>query len=131
MPYLINLKKNKSFTLIEVLVAAFVLLIGICSLLSLFVYSMASAESGWDRTLATTHAESILEGMQKMATLGEIVVTDWEQWAHDHNLKVLPDERFKVTFLDPNKDPLSIQVRVQWERKQRTKYILLETLLTK
>jgi type II secretory pathway pseudopilin PulG len=126
-----DLRREKSFTLIEVLVAAFVLLVGICSLLSLFVYSMASAETGWDKTLAVSHAESILEAMQKKPTLGEILITDWDQWAHDHNLRGLPEERLKVVFSSPDSDPLPIQVLVQWERKARTNKVSLETELTK
>lgn len=125
------LRSTKGFTLIEVLVAAFVLLVGICSMLSLFTYSMASAESGWDRTLATSHAEAILEAMQAKSTLADIVLTDWEEWAEEQHLRILPQERFKVTYANPNNNPLSIQVLVQWERRLRTNNISLETQLTK
>jgi prepilin-type N-terminal cleavage/methylation domain-containing protein len=124
-------KLNRGFTLIEVLIAAFVLVVGICSMLSLFTFSMASAESGWDRTLATSHAESMLEAMQNKPTLSEILITDWEQWASDHNLRVLPDERFRVTFKNPTANPLDIEVQVEWDRRLRTNNIVLETQLTK
>jgi Tfp pilus assembly protein PilV len=125
-----NLRYNKSFTLIEVLVSTYILLIGICAMLSLFVYSMASAESAEDRTMATSHAEHVLESMQTMATLSDIISTDWQQWYKDKNLYTLPQEKLKVTFVDPKSDPLSVRVLVQWKRK-RVNNTFIDTLITK
>ena len=124
------LRLNKGFTLIEVLVSTYILLIGICSMLSIFVYFQSSAQSAWDKTLAISHAEHVLENMQTKAALSDIVPTDWRQWGKDQNLYTLPQETLKVTFRDPRGDPLNIQVLVQWKRK-RTNSTFIETQITK
>ena len=124
------LRLNKGFTLVEVLVATYILLIGICSMLSLFIYFMAAGQAAWDRTLATSHAENVLEAMQTRATLSDIVSTDWRRWYKGQNLYTLPREILKVTFVDPSSDPLRIRVLVQWERK-RVNSTFIETQMTK
>ena len=126
-----NLRQNQGFTLVELLVAAYILLIGICGILSLLSNSMLATESAWDTTVATTHAQYILEEMQNKNTLGDIQVVDWNAWAQNQNLSTLPQETFKVTFADPAADPLEIKVTDQWERKGRLNTITLRTKLTK
>jgi prepilin-type N-terminal cleavage/methylation domain-containing protein len=121
----------KGFTLIEVLVAAYVLLIGICAMLSLFTFSLASAEAAWDRTLATSHGEQVLEAMQRTSTLADIVSMDWNQWAKEQHVFALPQERLEVSFSDPHRDPLAIKVLIQWQRKLRVNTSFIETQLTK
>jgi len=128
---LMTLKQNKGFTLVELLVAVYVLLIGICGILSLFINSMSSIQSSWDLTTATTHAQYILEEMQSINNLGEIELTDWSQWAQKQNLNTLPEETFNVTYSDPPNDPLDIQVVDQWQRKGRVNSVTLRTKLTK
>jgi len=126
-----RLKHDKAFTLVELLVAVYVLLIGICGILSLFVSSMTSTQSAWDITTAVTHAQNILEEMQSTNTLQAIETTDWNQWAKDQGLNTLSQEAFIVTFPDPPDDPLDIKVVDQWSRAGRTYSITLYTRLTK
>ncbi len=125
------LKQNKSFTLVELLVAAYILLIGICGILALFVNTMTSTELAWDTTVATSHAQYILEEMQNKKTLADIQTVDWYQWAQEQKLNTLPQETFTVTYTDPTSDPLDIQVVDQWQRKSRTNNVTLRTKLTK
>lgn len=126
-----SLKHNHALTLVELLVTAYVLLIGICGILSLFANTMTSTESAWDTTVATSHAENILEEMQNKSTLAEIISTDWDLWARGQDLKTLPEETFKVTFTNPLAEPLDIQVIDQWQRKSGINSITLRTKLTK
>ncbi|MBF0504424.1 MAG: prepilin-type N-terminal cleavage/methylation domain-containing protein [Candidatus Omnitrophica bacterium] len=125
------LKQIKGFTLVELLVTVYVLLIGICGILSLFVNSLLSTQSAWDITTATTHAQHILEEMQSINTLSGIQLTDWKQWSQKQNLNTLPNETLKVTYSDPPDDPLDIQVVDQWQREGRAHSITLRTKLTK
>ncbi len=121
----------RGFTFIEVLMAVFILSVGISAVLMLYTSSMLSAATAWDMTVATSNAEHILEEMQVRDSLADIVNTDWPQWAQDHGLNTLPKETFSVTFADPAGDPLNIQITVGWEKKLRTNQITLKTRLTK
>ena len=125
------LRKNKGFTLVELLVAAYILLVGICGILSLFVNTLTSSESSWDTTTATSHAQYVLEEMQTKLNLSEIRLTNWKKWVGDTGLLTLPDENITITFGDPTSDPLDIQVVDQWQRKKRLNTVTLRTKLTK
>lgn len=126
-----KIDQNYSFTLLELLVAAYILLIGICGILSLFTNSMLSTEEAWDITLATTHAQNILEEMQNKNTLSDIEGEDWSLWAQKQNLNTLPQEIFLITYGAPSADPLEITVVDQWQRKNRLNHVTLRTKLTK
>lgn len=125
------LKQNKGFTLVELLVTVYVLVIGICGILALLVNSMLSTQIAWDTTTATSHAQYILEEMESINTLSGIESTDWVLWAQKQNLNTLPQETFQVTYPNPLIDPLEIQVLDQWQREGRTNSITLRTKLTK
>ena len=126
-----NLRNNLGFTLIELLVAAYILLVGICGILSLFTNSMMSTQSAWDITVATTHAQYILEEMQNKNTLQDILDVDWNAWAQEQKLNTLPDETFEITYNDLTADPLEIQVIDKWKRSSGITHITLRTKLTK
>ena len=125
------MKNTKGLTLVELLISAYILLIGICGILLLYVNIMSLTESSWDRTVATSHIESILEEMQNKKTLNNIILTDWNEWAQNQNLKTLPQESFKVIYTDTSSDPLEIQVINQWQRKSGYNSINIRTKLTK
>jgi len=131
MNNLSNLKSSKGFTLVEVMIAAYILLIGIGGTLLLYVDCMNSSQFAWDSTVATTHAQYILEEMQNQMDLSVITGTDWDNWAKKQNLNILPGESFQVLYADPSADPLAIQVNVQWQRKNTPSRISLATILTR
>lgn len=123
--------QNRGFTFIELLLAVFILSVGISAVLILYTSSMLSAANAWDMTVATSNAEHMLEEMQTRGSLADIVNTDWALWAADHGLNTLPAEAFSVAFADPANDPLNIQITVSWQRQLRTNQIILKTRLTK
>ena len=123
--------RNKGFTFIELLLAVFILSVGISAVLMLYTGSMLSAAAAWDMTVATSNAEHMLEEMQARDSLADIVNTDWPRWAQDQGLNALPKETFGVAFADPASDPLNIQITVNWQRQLRTNQIILKTRLTK
>jgi len=128
---MIACKRNKGFTLVELLLAVFILSVGIVGVLLLFTQSILSTEYAWDKTVAVSHAENILEEMQLKNTLNEITNVDWASWAVNQGFNTLPSESFNITFTDPATDPLEIQVAVNWIRKQRNSQIALKTQMTK
>jgi prepilin-type N-terminal cleavage/methylation domain-containing protein len=126
-----SFKSNRGFTLVELLVVAFILLIGICGILSLFANTMTYTQSAWDLTTATSHAEYLLEEMQSRTTLGELEDIDWNSWAQKQNMNTLPQETFTVTFPNPGSNPLDIEVLDQWQRNSRNSNVVLKTKLIK
>jgi len=122
---------QKGFTLLELLIASYILIIGISSTLLLNVNAMASSQFAWDLTVATSHAEHVLEEMQVQDTLSAITNIDWNLWIEQQKLNTLPGETIAVTFEDPAADPLNIEVTVHWERKLKKGDISLKTRLTK
>ncbi len=123
--------RRQGFTLFELLIAAYVLLIGMCGTLLLFINSMTSTQSSWDITVASTHAQHVLEEIQNKATLSEIVRTDWKKWIESQDIRQLPQEEVQVIFPQITANPLDIQVFVQWQRKGGTKNISIYTKLTR
>ena len=128
---MILFKTRKGFTLVELLLAVFILSVSIVGILLLFSQSIISTEYAWDKTLAVSQAEGILEEMQLKNTLSEVTNTDWVSWARNQGLSTLPGESFNIVFTDPAADPLDIQVTVHWVRKQRNSQVTLKTKMTK
>jgi prepilin-type N-terminal cleavage/methylation domain-containing protein len=126
-----HVHNNKGFTLVEVMIAAYILLIGICGTLLFYVNSLNSSQFAWDSTVATTHAQYILEEMQNETDLSSIISTDWDAWAKTQNLNTLPGESFQVLYADPSANPLAIQIIDQWQRKNSPNKISLATILTR
>lgn len=125
------INSQKGFTLVEVLMAVLILAGAIGGALLLCVTSMASSELAWDTTVATSHAEHILEEMQARDSVHEIVSKNWEGWVEEQGLTSLPDEKIDVAFNDLKNTPVGIGVTVHWKRKSREHQITLNTELAK
>ena len=124
-------KSNKGMTLAELMVAAYILLIGICGILLLYINCMSSSQWSWDSTVAVSHAQYVLEEMQDKTDLSQITSTDWNAWAKKNNLDTLPQENIEVFYTDPTANPLNIHVNVGWQRKNNQNNISLATILTR
>lgn len=115
----------------ELLLAVFLLSIGIVGTLLLFSNSILSSEYAWDMSVATAHADSVLEEMQARNSLSGITSTDWAQWTKDHQLNTLPAENIEIKFDDPAGDPLDIVVTVSWSRHDKNNKLSFKTKMTK
>lgn len=124
-----NVTSKQGVTLVELLIASFLLLTGFCGLLTVFINSMHSTENSWEVTLATTHAQSILEEMQNRKTTVDIKSSDWNVWLTQQAMTQLPNERVEVTYKNPHANPLDITVKVLWQSKSPINDITLETVL--
>lgn len=125
------MKENKGFTLVELLLAVFILSTSIVGILLLFSQSILSTEYAWDKTIAISHVEATLEEMQLKDTLTEITTTNWADWAIHQGFDTLPEESLDVSFFDTAADPLDIKVTVSWVRKQRKGEVTFRTQMTK
>ena len=125
-------KNNKSgITLLEVLIAIFILSVGILSILLFISSSMILSTGAWELTVATSQAEFILEEMQSRKALSAITLTDWNDWAQKQGLAILPKESFIVTFPSGGKNPLDIQVLVNWVQNERWENVTLRTKIAR
>jgi len=120
----------QGMTLAEVLLAAFILTTAIAGAFLFFSQAMISSELSRDITVATSHAEYILEEMQEKDTLGEVVTKDWNQFAIDNGLKTLPQETINVQFANEFSNPVDAHVTVAWV-KGRANKVSLDTKITK
>ena len=124
-------KKNSGFTLIELLLAVFILSTGIVGTLSFFVNAMQSTEYARNMTVATSHAEYILEEMQTLESLSDVKNRDWAVWAKQQGLITLPNETVRVDITNSLHNLLDIQATVSWTKNLRVNKIVLKTQLTR
>ena len=128
---MILFNRNKGLTLVELMIAVFILAVGIMSTLLFFSQSLIITEVSGDITTASSHAEYVMEEMRSRKTLVDITSTNWEDWAKEQGLYTLPGESLKVSFNDTISDPLFVETRVNWERSSRTNSVVLVTRITK
>jgi len=126
-----QLMDDEGMTLVEVMVAVFVITIGVISCVAFIASANLSTMVGRDLIVATTHGEYVLEEMHSRATLANITGTDWDDWAINQGLMTLPTENVAVVYVDAGADPLSIQATINWERNDRAHNISFLTELTK
>ncbi|MCK5014311.1 MAG: prepilin-type N-terminal cleavage/methylation domain-containing protein [Candidatus Omnitrophica bacterium] len=124
-------RNNKGFTFVELLIAVFILAVAIGGVLLLYVTSMISSQLAWDMTVATSHAEYVLEEAQRSDSIGSILVMNWEEWAVDQGLNTLPGETIDIIFSEPSSNLLDMQVTVNWTRKLRSHGVTFITKVAK
>jgi len=134
------MKKIKSgFTLSELLLAAAILVFVLAGLLALFANCLILNEANRNLTVATSHAQYIMEEIKDAAELDftqlELRINngDWDLNASQiqaapYNLTALGNESIDTNAQSGN--PLGISVIVQWnDRGQRPRSTELDTLI--
>ena len=128
---LLNLDKIDAFTLIEVLIALAITLIGLVPLLHLLTTSILMADSAWNLSQATlignsklaeVIAENNLEiGIDQGSVESEEkeIVFDWQSKVIEANINELEDTGLK--------DLRKVTVTVTWHEGQSQKQIFLTT----
>jgi len=124
-------KNKRGLTFIEILVTVMILAGAIGGTLMLLSASMFSSQYAWDTTVATSHAQHILEEMQLRESSLDIVYTNWDQWLKEDEMDLLPQEEIVVDIVDENSVPLDITVNVNWKRSKRKGTVALTTQMSK
>lgn len=124
------------FTLAEVILAAAILAFALTGLLALFISCMLLNESSRNRSLATAHAQFVLEEIKN--TNFDVIETDinagnwnWnEAEIENKNLPVLKSEAIE-TAVSVSGDPLEVLATVSWQdRLGANRNITLNSLFT-
>lgn len=122
---------KSGFTLIEVLIAVFILSIGVVTTLMFFSTAMTTADYSRDVTVATSHGEYILEEIKAKNSVSEITVVDWGRWFSGNDISLLPQENVKVDIAKVLDNTLDIKVTVSWVKRMRPYNVTLYTEITK
>jgi len=122
-----NFNKRSGFTLIETLIAVLILSVGILVSLMFFVQAQVSTQLAQDMTVATTHADYVMEEIYGCKTLPQIKETDWTAWARQAGLNTLPEETVIVEISHPDQKPLPVDLTIRWKRKGRDHHVSLAT----
>ncbi len=136
------LRKEKAFTLIEVMIVTGILVVLLPALLQSIVgYSMLNAATR-DRVIATADCRLIVEQIRSVSktasALSDITSADWTNWAANNGVNNLPAEAVAVTYTDLDgsgdpfdDDPLAITVTVTWQTQEgRVDNMSFSTLAT-
>ena len=124
-------RDGRGFTLVETLIAVFILSVGILISLMFFVRANVSTQLAREITRATAHANSVFEEMMARETLEEITGTDWTRWAGENLADPLSEETVTVAYPDPEQDPLPVDLKITWRRQGREHYLDMTTEITK
>lgn len=126
-----SVRNSKGFTFIEILITIVILSGVIAGTLLLLSASMLSSQYAWDTTIATSHAEYILEEMQVRDSLGILILTDWDDWLKNEGMEYLPEEKISVKFGNKQPNLLDVNVTISWVRNKRISETNLLTMITK
>ena|SRR3990167_4420555 len=126
-----RLSLSSGLTLVEVLIAVFILSIAIVSILLLYSNAITSTDFAWDITVATSIGETILEEMQSRHTFMELTNYNWDEWLHQEELNVLPQQNVEIEFMNTFNNPIDVKVTVQWEKRLRKNHVVLITKIAK
>jgi len=128
-----KISTRKGLTLVELLIAIFILTVGVSGVLLFYTNAMQATEYAKDLTIATAHAEYTFEEMRTRDSLADIATTDWTAWAQNEwtQSDTLPQEALTVAIVDVDANPLDITATIGWTRHSNNYAIALKTQITK
>jgi Tfp pilus assembly protein PilV len=135
------IKNNRGFTLAELVLAAFILSFVLSGLLLLFTNCMLLNDSSRNLSVATSHAEYILETIRGQdfadiqTTINSGGASGWDLTTVElsqspYNFTTLPDETVATSVFQTG-NPLGVLVNVSWlDRGLKARNTELRTFLT-
>jgi len=132
-------RRNKGFTMIELLICIGGLSIVLLGLVSGYIGCLKINEMSRNTTIATEDARRVIEQMRKYAvdSLTDITNENWTTWAANNGCTSLDSEQIVVTYIDRDSsgsglddDPLEVSVTVNWQDKTRARTLTVGGLIT-
>ena len=133
------IKNKKAFTIIELLIAAGVLVIAILTTAFCVLNLSDMNELSREKTIALADADRVLESMRDTAnnSLASLRTTDWTVWAAANVINTkganeirLDQENAAVAFASPTDNPAQLTLTLNWSHKGRPYSYQVTTLLT-
>lgn len=116
------------FTLVEILVALFVMLIGLSSAFALFAAATAMHKRALDQSTAAILADSIFSEVESKLTVGVEINklartgdTFPEFKGYSYDLELIP--------VDDNEDEIFVKVTIRWRKQGRERNQVFSTIL--
>ena len=115
-------KKEKGFTLIELMITIAVVILALLGLLSANTMMMRTSGTVFERAVATQHANQVVERIRDLATgsLASVTTTFPNAGVVNSALytstasELLSNESVSVIYADPAANPLDATVTVNW-----------------
>lgn len=135
--------KKRGFTLVELMIAATIIIVALATLLATYFVSFDANEMARYRIQASNDAKAVLEQMRNVVQVGnlsDVTSQNWTNWSlqniiQNQNHPMVGDansETITVSYADASADPLEVTVRVNWTVKNgRPQSLMLVTLMTK
>lgn len=125
-----RIKSNKGMTLMEIMVAAAVFVIGLAALLSGLLSAVYFMENSRETTIAASDLRTMMEDIRSSPFSD--LTTDFPNGVQDGPVGnpyptivggyALRNEHISVTYTDPDTDPLEINVLLSWQDKRGRSY---------
>lgn len=131
--------KNEGFTLLELLIGIFVMIIALFSLLNSNLAGFKLNEISKDNFIATADAQRVIEQIRSRANTSMSLITgeNWTLWAASNGCILLSGEQILVNFIDRDgngnpfdDNPLEVSVNVIWQERGRARLLSFSTLVT-
>jgi len=124
-----KLRKKKGFSLIELMVAVFILLVAILALISAYLGSLFLSDSSAQLTTAVTDAQYVLEQIRGLPY--SCVANNFAGNCYSlPNLNNLPSETITVSSTSAGANIRSVKVTVNWLDKGNLRSYSLGTYIT-
>lgn len=133
------MKKEKGFTLVELVVTTGIVAVVSLSLLAGYSACYNLSEMTKNIIIATEDAQRVASQIRSVAasTWTMVTPTDWTSWAAANGCNTLPTEQVLVVFVDRdadgnalNDDPLQADINVIWQEKGRVRTFSITELIT-
>jgi prepilin-type N-terminal cleavage/methylation domain len=129
-----NLKSEKGFTLVEVMITMVVVLLLLVGFLGSATAIQAANLAAYERSIALQDANRVIETLRSAAAVGTFPenVTDlYADGGEVSGYEALTDEVVTVDYADPEADPLDVTVTVSYsENGNRDMSVTLRTYIT-
>ena len=128
------MKQSKGFTLLELMIAMFILTVGLLGILLTNTTSKNASVRMNERILALQDAQRVIELMRSTSSVGNFpgnVTNAYPNGSPILGFDTLTNEAISVDYTDIEADPLDVTVNVTWsELGTRDATTQLRTLIT-